>query len=278
MKYFLIVFLIFCSIAFMSTPKNQEGSKNYSSREENEQYSFNLNHSAPKTIPIEDTPRSPSGIVNENNASFSEEIFNIQKQKLHELSQFNSIDQANRNPFYAYQLWKVYEKCSHIAETNHRISRQEGQDILPTEDVCKKYGNEAGSHAAQFLYLAAKGGVPCAAVEYFNTVFMNFDAENSNPDKGLRRDDAIEGMEFLRSAALKGEKDAMLMLAGIYQTGVLVDINLSEAYSYEYAAFRSGFFSNREKILENLAERLTENQLISAVNQGESIFQKCCKK
>lgn len=76
---------------------------------------------------------------------------------------------------------------------------------------------------------------------------MDFDAENSNPDKGLRHEDAIEGMEFLQSAALKGEKDAMLMLAGIYQTGMLVDVNLSEAYSYEYAAFRSGFFSNREK-------------------------------
>ncbi|MDR2334121.1 MAG: hypothetical protein LBE61_11620 [Burkholderiaceae bacterium] len=278
MKYFLIVFLVFFSIAFMSTPKNQEGSKNYSSREENEQYALNLNDSAPKITPTEDAPRSFSGIVDENNASLFEETPNIQKQKLHALSQFNSIDQANKNPLYAYQLWKVYEKCSHIAEANHRISRREGQDILPTEDACKKYGNEAGSHAAQFLYLAAKGGVPGAAVEYFNTVFMDFDAENSNPNKGLRHEDAIEGMEFLQSAALKGEKDAMLMLAGIYQTGMLVEVNLSEAYSYEYAAFRSGFFSNREKIMENLAEQLTENQLISAVNQGESIFQKCCKK
>ncbi|QNN55447.1 sel1 repeat family protein [Diaphorobacter ruginosibacter] len=278
MKYFLIVFLIFCAIAFTSTPKNQEESHNHSSKEENEQYPLNLNHSAPKITPTEDTPRRLSGIIDEKNSSLFEEIPNIQKQKLRAFGQFNIVDQANKNPFYAYRLWKVYEKCSQIAEANHRISYQEAQDILPTEDICKMYGNETGSPAAQFLYLAAKGGVPGAAVEYFNTFFMDFDAENSNPDKGLRHEDAIEGMEFLQSAALKGEKDAMLMLAGIYQTGMLVDVNLSEAYSYEYAAFRSGFFSNREKILEDLAEQLTENQLISAINQGESIFQKCCKK
>ena len=189
---------------------------------------------------------------------------------------FSQIDKSKSDPAYAYQLWKLFSKCKQIDEPNKKLLQSNKGNSAEHTDYCYQFDLNENVDINEFLYLAAKGGIPQAAVEYFNTAFMNFDDSHQNSKKSTQFADAIEAMQFLNNAADGGLPDAMIMISGIYQTGSLVEKDYEKAYSYEYAANRSGIFSNRDKILDIISTHLTADQLRSASKKGEEIFRNCC--
>lgn len=78
--------------------------------------------------------------------------------------------------------------------------------------------------------------------------------------------------------ANRGSVDAMLMVSGAYEIGVVVEKNPVVSYAFEYAAHKTGLLKNREEVLKLMEKYMTNKQINEAVERGNLILRSCCEE
>lgn len=181
------------------------------------------------------------------------------------------LKKAKDDGIYAYRAWSLYERCAILNKTSDSNSTNGSIDIA---QKCRDYVQKVGNNGHEFLFMAAKSGIPEAKVDYLSMAFYDFDINTATAEQ---KNKASQAYTMVLEEANNGNADAMVLVAGIYQTGLIVKKNTVASYAYEYAAMKTGLMKNREEVLKILERDMTKGQINEAIQSGDQIFNICCK-
>ncbi|NIF82253.1 sel1 repeat family protein [Comamonas sp. Tr-654] len=181
------------------------------------------------------------------------------------------LRKAREDGIYAYRAWSLYERCNTLSKTPDTYTLDGSFDITKK---CRDYIQKVGNNGDEFLFMAAQSGIPEAKIDYLSMAFYDFDINTATAEQ---KNKANQAYTMVLDEANNGNADAMVLVAGIYQTGLIVEKNTVASYAYEYAAMKTGLMKNREEVLKILEKDMTRSQINEAIQNGDQIFNICCK-
>lgn len=183
------------------------------------------------------------------------------------------LRKSREDAVYAYRAWILYFRC----EKYIPLVNEEDSVERKTLEECRLFVDKLSAHHNELLYMAAESGLSGARIDYFNHAFGDY-----YPDESLNEDSqkmlaAKEAFSMVMDEAVRGGVDAMLMVSGAYEVGVIVEKNPVIGYAFEYAAHKTGLLKKREEVLKLMERYMTNSQIEEATEKGDLIFKKCCE-
>lgn len=188
------------------------------------------------------------------------------------------LEEAVKSPDYGYKLWLLGRQCKKMHGQMENISKDVSNKSLV--EACRRVEAAIGDSSKQLIRRAAEAGVVQAQIDYVNYAVFDPDAPDSESFKteNISEEDKKLSMEFLTSAAQAGAVEAMIMLAGVFEAGVLAPRNVVESYAWDYAAHLTGLSNGSDVLLDQRETNMTPEQLVAARTLGNNFYINCCER
>lgn len=191
-------------------------------------------------------------------------------------------ERGNSSPSDLFALWRVVNACAEFDQQAMKAKqgvdaqlqpavnadpRPKRCELLTTEELAARFNlleasANAGDLHAQLAYVI--NGSPLADdVEALT-------ADGEEADRFKRN-----AVRFLESAAQSGSAEALTLLAGAYEVGVLVPQDASTSFAYTYAASMTGL-TGRRSLVDLKAKELNPQQLTAGKLKAQEIYSACC--
>lgn len=130
----------------------------------------------------------------------------------------------------------------------------------------------------RWLEQAADAGITMAQLAYAGNaeaVVGNSSQMLANPERiiAYRR----KAMHYLHQAAVNGSVEALMKLSDVYRYGVMAQRDPVRAYAYYYAKDLVSPSAYGRQHLQAYAAHLEPSQLATATQQGQQIYEACCR-
>ena len=194
------------------------------------------------------------------------------------------IEVERGNPSAIYHMAFIQRKCSNISETEDELNQKIAaiEDSPYKDNLIKDYASCIGFPRKElsqkdiktYILKAARLGNRSAKLEFGVFAFSDFTTDNVLENAQQILDLKKETMQHLFDVKRAGESASLMRLGMAYEDGEFVEKNNIEAYSYYYA-YREVNPNFSSYLLDSIEYRLTDEELNSAIIQGE-IYAKCC--